>query len=42
MDGGFQAIEIINNRAWIIEEKCDGCSLCSLVCPVDGCITRKN
>jgi dihydropyrimidine dehydrogenase (NAD+) subunit PreA len=25
----------------IIEEKCVGCNLCMLVCPIPGCITMK-
>ncbi len=49
MDGGWQAIEMESRDAYprVMVEKCDGCSLCMQVCPVDGCITmvprsRKN
>jgi dihydropyrimidine dehydrogenase (NAD+) subunit PreA len=29
------------NRFTIKTESCVGCNMCSLVCPVDGCITMK-
>jgi len=42
-DGAHQAIGLKENPAdrkpFIIEENCVGCNLCSLVCPVEGCIT---
>ena len=30
-----------NRKPQVIESDCVGCNLCSLVCPVDGCITMK-
>jgi dihydropyrimidine dehydrogenase (NAD+) subunit PreA len=41
MDGGWQAIELESRRVYprVLEEKCDGCSLCLQVCPVEGCIS---
>ncbi len=45
-DGGYQAIELLSDNAKskpvIIDEKCCGCGLCTLVCPVDECITLEN
>jgi len=41
-DGAHQAIGLGKNGSrvpFIIEENCVGCNLCSLVCPVEGCIT---
>lgn len=36
-DGGYMAIHIGPERTPIVsEEKCQGCSLCNLVCPVEG------
>lgn len=43
-DGAHQAIKLPNNGKRIptvIEENCVGCNLCSLVCPVEGCITME-
>ncbi len=42
-DGAHQAIGLPENGRipYIIEENCVGCNLCSLVCPVKGCITMK-
>lgn len=42
-DGGHQAIRYPNNdRIPVVdEEKCVGCNLCSLVCPVEGCIVME-
>ena len=41
MDGGWQAIEMDSRQVYprFVIERCDGCSLCTHVCPVDGCIT---
>jgi dihydropyrimidine dehydrogenase (NAD+) subunit PreA len=41
MDGGWQAIEMESREVYprVLVEKCDGCSLCLQVCPVQGCIT---
>ena len=41
MDGGWQAIEMESRQVYprVVTEKCDGCSLCLQVCPVEGCIT---
>jgi len=40
-DGGWQAIEMESREVYprVLTEKCDGCSLCLQVCPVEGCIT---
>lgn len=41
-DGAHQAIGLPENGRripFIIEENCVGCNLCSLVCPVENCIT---
>ncbi len=41
-DGAHQAIGLPQNGSrvpFIIEENCVGCNLCSLVCPVEQCIT---
>jgi dihydropyrimidine dehydrogenase (NAD+) subunit PreA len=32
-DGGYHAISIVDQRAAIDRARCDGCSLCSYVCP---------
>jgi dihydropyrimidine dehydrogenase (NAD+) subunit PreA len=41
LDGGWQAIEMESRDAYprVMIERCDGCSLCTHVCPVEGCIT---
>jgi len=41
MDGGWQAIEMESRQVYprVVIEKCDGCSLCLQICPVEGCIT---
>jgi dihydropyrimidine dehydrogenase (NAD+) subunit PreA len=41
MDGGWQAIEMESRQVYprVMTEKCDGCSLCLQVCPVEGCIS---
>lgn len=41
LDGGWQAIEMESRQVYprVVIEKCDGCSLCLHVCPVEGCIT---
>jgi dihydropyrimidine dehydrogenase (NAD+) subunit PreA len=41
MDGGWQAIEMQSRDDYprVLLEKCDGCSLCTHVCPVERCIT---
>jgi dihydropyrimidine dehydrogenase (NAD+) subunit PreA len=42
-DGAHQCIDIIpvngHNKTVVREEDCVGCCLCSLVCPVEGCIS---
>lgn len=42
-DGAHQCIDLIpvngHNKTVVRESDCVGCSLCSLVCPVDGCIS---
>ncbi len=42
-DGSNQAIvfDSVLRKASVNEERCVGCMLCSLVCPVDNCITLK-
>ena len=43
-DGAHQAIGLPKSDSripYIIEENCVGCNLCSLVCPVEGCITME-
>ena len=38
-DGAYMAIDVGPERAPIVsEEKCQGCSLCTLVCPVEGAL----
>jgi dihydropyrimidine dehydrogenase (NAD+) subunit PreA len=38
-DGAYMAIDVGPERTPIIsEEKCQGCSLCALVCPVEGAV----
>ncbi len=41
-DGAHQCIDLIpvngHNKTVVREDDCVGCSLCSLVCPVEGCI----
>jgi dihydropyrimidine dehydrogenase (NAD+) subunit PreA len=41
LDGGWQAIEMQSREVYprVRADKCDGCSLCTHVCPVQGCIT---
>jgi dihydropyrimidine dehydrogenase (NAD+) subunit PreA len=41
LDGGWQAIDMESRGVYprVVMEKCDGCSLCLQVCPVEGCIT---
>jgi dihydropyrimidine dehydrogenase (NAD+) subunit PreA len=42
-DGAHQAIGLAKDNGsripYIVEDNCVGCNLCSLVCPVEGCIT---
>ncbi|HDZ58654.1 MAG TPA: NAD-dependent dihydropyrimidine dehydrogenase subunit PreA, partial [Ignavibacteriales bacterium] len=42
-DGAHQCIDLLpvnaHNETKVREENCVGCCLCSLVCPVDGCIS---
>ncbi len=40
MDGGWQAIEMESRQVYprVVKKRCDGCSLCQQVCPVQGCI----
>ncbi|MDH5366674.1 MAG: NAD-dependent dihydropyrimidine dehydrogenase subunit PreA [Cyclobacteriaceae bacterium] len=43
-DGAHQAIGLqkdVSRVPYVIEENCVGCNLCSLVCPVEGCITME-
>jgi dihydropyrimidine dehydrogenase (NAD+) subunit PreA len=41
-DAGYQAISLDEQRLPSVdEEKCTGCSLCSQICPVWGCISMK-
>lgn len=41
LDGGWQAIEMEGREVYprVLVDKCDGCSLCTHVCPVEHCIT---
>jgi dihydropyrimidine dehydrogenase (NAD+) subunit PreA len=40
LDGGWQAIEMESREVFprVLANKCDGCSLCTHVCPVEECI----
>jgi dihydropyrimidine dehydrogenase (NAD+) subunit PreA len=40
-DGGWQAIEMESREVYprVRTDECNGCSLCTHVCPVEGCIT---
>jgi dihydropyrimidine dehydrogenase (NAD+) subunit PreA len=46
-DGAHQSIRLVKTNGAtgkvpeIIDEKCVGCNLCMLVCPVPGCITME-
>jgi dihydropyrimidine dehydrogenase (NAD+) subunit PreA len=42
-DGAHQSIALQPGQKipQILEEKCVGCNLCMLVCPVQGCITMR-
>ncbi len=40
-DGGYNAIELGQERPVIDSEKCRGCGVCQSVCPVEGCMVLK-
>jgi len=41
-DGGYQAITRAVDRPYrVTKKRCSGCSLCSLVCPIAGCIIMR-
>ena len=40
-DGAHQSIRMNGKVPEVIDEKCVGCNLCMLVCPVPGCITME-
>ena len=40
-DGGYNAIELGQERPVIDPEKCRGCGVCQSVCPVEGCMVLK-
>lgn len=35
-DGAYQAIGVKDKQVWIDRDKCDGCGLCTLVCPANA------
>jgi dihydropyrimidine dehydrogenase (NAD+) subunit PreA len=37
--GSFSSVTPLERIPRVDEDECVGCNLCSLVCPVDGCIT---
>ena len=39
--GGNPAVTPLERIPRVDEDECVGCNLCSLVCPVDGCITME-
>jgi len=41
LDGGIASHASLARIPHVDEEECVGCNLCSLVCPVDGCITME-
>ncbi len=41
MDGGHQAIKIVERKPVLIPDKCVGCHLCVLVCPNDAIVSSE-